>query len=170
MMRASSGGARSSSAVIALTVPAVPTGMNTGVGISPRGVWRMPARAWPSVAMTSNSMVEQHRIAVAEEAIALGDRVAVRREHAIGAGERAHQHEQRRFREVEVGDEVVDDAKLVARIDEQIRRALAGRPAARLERAQRGGAERDDRPARAHELGGALGDRVALAMHAVLAD
>lgn len=54
MMRASSGAARSSSAVIALTVPAVPTGMNTGVGISPRGVWSTPARAWPSVATSSN--------------------------------------------------------------------------------------------------------------------
>ena len=51
---ASSGGARSSSAVIALTVPAVPTGMNTGVAMSPRGVCRMPARALPSVASSSN--------------------------------------------------------------------------------------------------------------------
>jgi hypothetical protein len=45
MIFASSGSAWSSSRVIALTVPAVPTGMNTGVGMSPRGVCKIPARA-----------------------------------------------------------------------------------------------------------------------------
>src|SRR5574337_1861341 len=124
MMRASSGGARSSSAVIALTVPAVPTGMNTGVGMSPCGVWRMPARACPSVASSSNEkpgvgrstrMVEQHRIAVAEEAIAGGDGVAIRGEHALGPRERAHEHEQRRFGQVEVRDQVADGTERVPR-------------------------------------------------------
>src|SRR3569832_2558609 len=117
MIFASSGGARSSSAVIALTVPAVPTGMNTGVSMSPRGVCRMPARALPRVASSSNDQpgvgrsnftVHQHRIAVAEEPIALGDRVAICAEHALGAGERAHLHQQRRFGEVEVRDLVLD--------------------------------------------------------------
>ena len=37
--------ASSSSWVIPLTVPAVPTGMNTGVSTTPCGVWRRPARA-----------------------------------------------------------------------------------------------------------------------------
>ncbi len=54
MILASIGGARSSSAVMALTVPAVPTGMNTGVGMAPRGVCSTPARAWPRVASSSN--------------------------------------------------------------------------------------------------------------------
>ena len=43
-------------------------------------------------------------------------------------------------------------------------------PARRLERAQRRRAERDDRPAARDQRRGLLGDRVALAMHVVLAD
>lgn len=35
------------SSVKALTVAAVPTGMKIGVGISPRGVFSTPVRAWP---------------------------------------------------------------------------------------------------------------------------
>src|SRR4051794_36773697 len=42
--------ARTSSGRIALTVAAVPTGMNAGVRISPRGIAMMPVRAAPSVA------------------------------------------------------------------------------------------------------------------------
>src|SRR5436190_6540940 len=42
--------ARTSSGRIALTVPAVPTGMNDGVRISPRSVAIVPVRAAPSVA------------------------------------------------------------------------------------------------------------------------
>src|SRR3954466_3887332 len=128
MIFASSGGARSSSAVIAFTVPAVPTGMNTGVSMSPRGVWRIPARALPSVASSSNDQpgvgssnfmgpcrtgVHQHRVAVAEEPVARGDRVAIRGEHALGAGERTHEHEQGRFGEVKVRDEVVHEKPMI---------------------------------------------------------
>ncbi len=43
--------ARTESAVIALTVPAVPTGMNAGVAMSPCAVARTPVRAAPSVAV-----------------------------------------------------------------------------------------------------------------------
>jgi hypothetical protein len=42
---------------MALTVPAVPTGMKTGVCKSPWAVWRTPARAAPSVALHSNVRV-----------------------------------------------------------------------------------------------------------------
>src|SRR4051794_32758039 len=42
--------ARTSSGRIALTVAAVPTGMNAGVRISPRRIAIMPVRAAPSVA------------------------------------------------------------------------------------------------------------------------
>ena len=41
---------------IALTVPAVPTGMKAGVRMTPRGVASAPARARPSRASTRNSM------------------------------------------------------------------------------------------------------------------
>ena len=43
--------ARTDSGIIALTVPAVPTGMKAGVRTSPRGVWITPVRAAPSVAV-----------------------------------------------------------------------------------------------------------------------
>ena len=47
--------ARTLSGSIALTVPAVPTGMKAGVRTSPRGVRITPVRAFPSVALTVNS-------------------------------------------------------------------------------------------------------------------
>ncbi len=42
--------ARTCSGYIALTVPAVPTGMKAGVRITPRAVVSSPVRAAPSVA------------------------------------------------------------------------------------------------------------------------
>jgi len=42
--------ARTVSGFIALTVAAVPTGMNAGVRISPRNIDMLPVRALPSVA------------------------------------------------------------------------------------------------------------------------
>ena len=45
------------SAVIALTVAAVPTGMNTGVSTNPCAVVSRPRRAAPSRAKTSKSIV-----------------------------------------------------------------------------------------------------------------
>ena len=47
--------ARTSSGRIALTVAAVPTGMNAGVRISPRSIAIVPVRAVPSVAAMVNS-------------------------------------------------------------------------------------------------------------------
>ena len=41
---------------MALTVPAVPTGMNAGVLISPRVVVILPKRALPSIASNENFM------------------------------------------------------------------------------------------------------------------
>src|SRR5829696_4579005 len=57
-----------------------------------------------------------------------------------------------------------------AGIDEQIGRAAACEAARRYERAQRGGAERDDRPAARDERCGIVRNRVALAMHVVRAN
>jgi hypothetical protein len=45
---------RTLSGFIALTVAAVPTGMNAGVRISPRRIWIRPVRALPSVASIVN--------------------------------------------------------------------------------------------------------------------
>ena len=52
--------ARTSSGRIALTVAAVPTGMNAGVRMSPRAVAMVPLRAAPSLA----AMVKEKRAIV----------------------------------------------------------------------------------------------------------
>ena len=70
--------------------------------------------------------VQQHRIAVAEEAVALVDRVRIQRADVLEAGERADQHQQRALRQVEVGDQHIDDAKRKARRDEDVGVAAAG--------------------------------------------
>src|SRR5258705_7813420 len=106
--------ARTSSGRIALTVAAVPTGMNAGVRISPRGMTITPVRAAPSVAAIEKAkpvMVvrlaalvggqQQTRVAVRIEAVALFDRMRVRRLHDVEAHQRADQHEQGRFRQME---------------------------------------------------------------------
>ena len=53
--------ARTSAGFIALTVAAVPTGMNAGVRISPRRIRSVPVRAAPSVA----AMVKSKRGGIA---------------------------------------------------------------------------------------------------------
>ena len=75
--------ARTESAVIALTVPAVPTGMNTGVSISPCAVEIVAARAAPSLASSRKPkrytvMAPQQRsVAVGIEPVAARDRVRI---------------------------------------------------------------------------------------------
>lgn len=46
--------------------------------------------------------------------------VAVGPLHAFGAGDGADEHEQRRFGQMEIGDDVVDDFEPVARRDENV--------------------------------------------------
>src|SRR5660397_177328 len=82
-----------------LTVAAVPTGMNAGVLREPRSVEIVPALAAvpPSRASTVNRSVkgpssrDEHRVAVAVEAVFPRDRFPVRRPHRVDAGERHHQ-------------------------------------------------------------------------------
>ena len=76
MIRAPSGGARSSSAVIALTVPAVPTGMNTGVGMSPRGVCK---HAGARVAVRGEQLEREAGRGQRVHHVALGGRASRRR-------------------------------------------------------------------------------------------
>src|ERR1700742_4207373 len=110
---------------IALTVPAVPTGMKAGVLTTPCAVWSWPRRALPSVARMSNALLmfdktlgmnaswgalQQAGIAIGEEAIAGFDRMRVGRAHPRGAGKGADQHEQGRFRQMEVGQQKVGGA------------------------------------------------------------
>ncbi len=91
-------------------------------------------------------------------------------------GESRHEHQQRRFREVEVRAEPFDDAKPVARRDEEPRFGFAGaHTAGRIrrgfERAQAGRADGDDPPApRARRIDGGDGlgrDAIPLGVHPV---
>src|SRR5262245_16980634 len=104
--------ARTSSGRIALTVAAVPTGMNAGVRISPRSMAIVPLRAAPSVAaMVKLKRVtglrlaallarqQQARVAVAVEAVTRRHRMGVGRLHDVEAHQRADQHEQGRARQ-----------------------------------------------------------------------
>ena len=70
---------------------------------------------------------DQHGVAVAVETIPRRHGLAIRRQHAVAAAKRAHQHQQRRARQVEVRDEAVHEPELVARVDERAasRRARA---------------------------------------------
>src|SRR5690606_32489261 len=130
-----------SSGVMVLTVACVPTGMNTGVSMSPRGVVSTPVRALVSVLLlvTRNEMAmdrsshtsqNQHRVAEAEKAVPLLHRLAIRGQRPLPAQEGADQHEQAGAGQVEVGQQAVDDPPAVARIDEQVRpaRGLPSRP------------------------------------------
>src|SRR5712672_625646 len=114
--------AERSSGAIAFTEPAVPTGMNCGVSTVPWGSASLPRLAWPSRWVTENTpaLYDQHRVAVAEETVALAHRLPVGGEDSIETRERGHQHEERRAGQVEVGEEPVHGAKAVARRDEEI--------------------------------------------------
>jgi hypothetical protein len=58
--------------------------------------------------------MNQAAVAVGEEPIARGDGVAIGRAHALAAGEGRDQHEQSRLRQVEIGQQQVDDAETEA--------------------------------------------------------
>src|SRR5689334_25341625 len=104
--------------------------MNAGVSTTPCGSVSLPLRAAPSLASTSNCIetthhsspithhsslpFNKHRIAVAVEAVALIDGVAVRAANIIHAAERGNQHEQGGLRQVEIGEQALDDVKAVA--------------------------------------------------------
>src|SRR5660398_247927 len=118
------------------TVPFVPTGIKHGVSISPRGVLRTPARAFPSLACTENwkpactdradspgdpriSWIQQHGIPETEEAILLLHRNTVSVPHAVDSS-KGHDHSQQGTPwQVEVGDHGVHDTELVPGRDEQ---------------------------------------------------
>src|SRR5258705_11452394 len=103
--------ARTSSGRIALTVAAVPTGMNAGVRISLRGMTITPVRAAPSAAAIEKAKPvmgvrlaalvggqQQTRVAVRIEAVALLARMSGLRRHDANAHHGADQHRQCRFR------------------------------------------------------------------------
>src|SRR5690348_3991737 len=98
--------------------------MNAGVSMTPWAAVSRPSRAAPLRASTSKRGgmpriaacgQNQHRISVAEKSIPRAYRMRIRREHPLASGEGAHEHEQRRLRQVEVRDEGLDDAEREAR-------------------------------------------------------
>ena len=88
---------------------------------------------------------DQHGIAVGVEAKAFSDGEAVGFEHEFGSGERAHQREQTRARQVEVGLKRIDGLKGVWRVDVEI-----GNPGAAVVRAVAALRFQDARGGRAH--------------------
>src|ERR1035438_4636808 len=75
---------------------------------------------------------QEHAVAIAEEAVLLLDRVIVCGQHALAAGESAHQHQKTRLGQVEVGEQPAHQAKPKSGRDEDLR--FAG---VRLERGPR---------------------------------
>src|SRR5687768_15743550 len=69
-------------------------------------------------------LLEQHRVAVAEEAVVLLDRESVEASLLVEADERGYEGDQRAAREVEVRDQRADVPPLVWRVDEDA--GLAG--------------------------------------------
>ncbi len=63
---------------------------------------------------------DEHRIAEAVEAVALGDGLLVGLECEFGAGEGADEHEKGRAGQVEIGDEDIDEAERVAGEDAKL--------------------------------------------------
>src|SRR5205823_5727218 len=105
-----------------------------------------------------------------EEPVAFLDGVAVRAENAVLAGEGADQHQQRGARQVEVGEQPVDDPEAESRIDEQpgLAAQFAGLRGG-FERAQRSRAY-GEHAAAAECVHGLPRDGIALGMHAVVLD
>ena len=62
----------------------------------------------------------QHRISKAEETVFCFDRLFVGRQHMLPSCQGADQHDKRRFRQVEVGDEAVQHFEPISRIDEDL--------------------------------------------------
>ena len=64
---------------------------------------------------------DEHGVAVAVEAVSLGDGMRIGAQDVLSAGERAHEHEQRRAREMEIRHQAINDLEVIARVDEQFR-------------------------------------------------
>jgi len=64
--------------------------------------------------------VNEHRIAITEEAVALGDRFAVNAPLLGQAGQRGHQGDQGAAREMEIGDQAIHLPPAVWRVNENV--------------------------------------------------
>ena len=115
------------------TVACVPTGMKAGVRISPCGVVDLAARAPRRRSRAGGRRrrrscrprsEQQAGIAIGIEPIARRDRMRVGALHRVEPAEGRDQHEQRRARQMEIGQQHVDRPEAIARRDED--RGVAG--------------------------------------------
>src|ERR1700730_1830510 len=84
------------------------------------GEQRRPLSAIRTLVSTARPRLRQeHRISIAEKPISRAHCMLVSREHGILTGECAHEHEQCGLREMEVGEQRIDDLEIEARTDEQ---------------------------------------------------
>lgn len=103
------------------------------------------ARAWRRVGRMGGKVSQnEHAVAVREEAVFLGDGVAVGGEGEFGTGEGADEEKQGGLRKVEVGQHAVDALEFEAWVDEEI--GIAGVAAADegLDGADGGGADGEE--------------------------
>src|SRR5699024_6682910 len=66
-------------------------------------------------------LLDKHGVSKRKEAITLFHRLLISRQHMLSASQGRHQHNQRRLRQMEVGNQTVQDLKAISRIDEDIR-------------------------------------------------
>ena len=108
--------ARRSSGLRLLTVPCVPTGMKAGVSTAPcaRGEPAAAGRAVGGEELEAEALTDQAGVAVRVEPVAGRQRVAVGGQDQLAPGEGGDEDQQRGARQVEVGQQRVDDAEAVA--------------------------------------------------------
>ena len=71
-------------------------------------------------------LLHEHAIAIRVKAVVPGDGVLVGSHHVPCSTESAHQHEQRRLRQMKVSKQSLDDLKLEPRVNEEIGFSAAG--------------------------------------------
>src|SRR5215207_7694125 len=73
--------------------------------------WTRQRRAGAEAPRPPSWSDDEHRIPITVEPVPLRHRLAIRFEHQLAPAERADQHEQRRLRQMEVGEQPAHDAK-----------------------------------------------------------
>ena len=117
-------------------------------GVGAQGLDRWMIRLNPDLWCRLKHTLQQHGIAIAEEAVTLGDGVLVQGHDVLVAGKGAYQHQQGAFGQVEIGQQHVHHLELESRGDEDARFSSSlptGGPA--LQSAHAGGAHGYDSPA-----------------------
>jgi len=72
-------------------------------------------------------LLDEHAIAVGIKTVAARHRVLVSSEHFLRSSEGAHQHQQRRLRQMKIRKQSLDDLKFESRVDEEIGFSAAGK-------------------------------------------